>query len=112
MAIDALTDCVSDGQVQFLRTGDGLGGNYEGEIHLLPKAPSTPGKKGDSVHSSVSRRRRRPEKILRLSARGVEKEKITLPGQCLDLTSEHVLESEVVGAGREDRRVGREGQST
>ena len=60
MAIDALADSMPDGEVQFLRTGDGVGGNYESEIHLLPKAPSSPGKKGDSMHSSVSGRRRRP----------------------------------------------------
>ena len=36
MAVDTLTDGVSDREVQFLRTGNSLGGNYEGEIHFLP----------------------------------------------------------------------------
>ncbi len=36
MAVDTLTDGVPDREVQFLRTGNSLGGNYEGEIHFLP----------------------------------------------------------------------------
>lgn len=112
MPIHTLTNYVPDGEVKFLSAGDILGGNYEREIHLLPKAPATPGEEGHSMHSSASRRRRRPKKIFRLSARGVEKEKIALSAQCLDLAGENILETKVVGTGRENRRVGRERQSS
>ncbi len=35
VAVDTLTDGVPDGEVQFLRTGNGFGGNYHREIHFL-----------------------------------------------------------------------------
>jgi hypothetical protein len=38
----------------------------------------------------------------------MEKKKIALTCQGLDLPGEHVREAEVVGTGRKDRRVGRE----
>ena len=112
MAVDALTDGMPDGEMQFLRSSDGLSGNDEREIYFLPQAPAASGKKGHSAHTSVSRRCRRSKKVVRLSARGVEKEKIAFTDQRLDLAGEHVLKAEVVGTGREDRRVGRERQST
>jgi hypothetical protein len=55
MAVDALADGVPDGEMQFLRTSDGLSGNDESEIHFLQQAPATPGEKGHSAHSSTSR---------------------------------------------------------
>jgi len=112
MAVDTLTDGVSDREVQFLCTGDGLGGNYESEIHFLPQAPATPGQKSHRVYSSVSRCRRRSKKIFRISARRVEKKEITLTAQRLDLAREHISKAEVVGSGRKGRRIGRERQGT
>ena len=97
-----------DGEVQLLRTGDGRGGNDKGEIHFLEQAPAAPGEKSYSPHSSASRRCRRSKKIFRLSAGGVEKKKIALAGQRLDLAGKHVLKAVVVRTGRNDRRVGRE----
>ena len=73
MAVDALTDGVSDREVQLLGTGDGLGGNYESEIHFLAQASTIAGEKSHRVHSSASCCRRRSKKIFRISARRVEK---------------------------------------
>jgi len=98
MVVDALTDGVPDGEVQFLCAGDGVGGNNKSEIHFLPQAPATPGEKCHSAHPSASRCYCRSQKIFRFSARGVEKKKIALTGQRLDLTGEHVCKAEVVGA--------------
>ena len=69
MAVDTLTDRVSDRKMQFLRTGDGLGGNYESEIHFLSQAPTPPGEESHRTYASSSRCFRRSKKILRISAR-------------------------------------------
>jgi len=112
VAVDTLTDGVSDREVQFLCTGNGLGGNYEGEIHFLPQAPATPSEKSHGLYSSASCCRRRSKKIFRISARRVEKKEITLTAQRLDLAREHTIKAEVVGSGRKDRRIRRERQCT
>jgi hypothetical protein len=71
MAVDVFTNGVPNREVEFLRSGDRVGGNDERKIHLVPQAPTTPCQKCNSASPSPARRPCSPQKILRFPARGV-----------------------------------------
>jgi hypothetical protein len=101
---------VLDREVHFLNPA-GFGGRHdEGLVHDLHETAAVPPEQGNDGNAALPRRTGGRKKIGALSARAMENEEVGRPAESLDLAGEYLLETHVVGGGREERGVGRQSE--
>src|SRR5256885_1296789 len=107
--LNDFTNHVLDGQVQLLNVGGLVGRDDEAVVDQLAGGSAVPAEQRHDPHAFGSRRLRGAQHVGTLAAGGVQHHEITGAGQRFDLAGEDLVEAQVVAAGREERRVGGEG---
>src|SRR5678815_4191580 len=98
-----------DAEVELLRAVGALRRDHDGMIREGSKLAAVSSAEGEHTHSLGARRFRRAQHVRRFPARRMNDEEITGSGECLDLSREDGVESEVIAGRGDQRRVGRQG---